>query len=74
MTQEQFDNFPLLLRRKEVVDCGFENKTIDEIAYVLKTPKDKVPWGKIGAVPYGKTQRQHRYRKLDVAKMIGLKA
>ena len=70
MTQDQFNKLPLLLRRKEVVDCGIRDNKVDDVTQVLTTADEAVVFGKIGAVDCGGYKK---YRKIDLARMCGFK-
>jgi hypothetical protein len=50
MTPGEFRKLPALLHRSQVVDCGFKNYLIDELRVEVRTEKDQVPVGRIGAV------------------------
>lgn len=70
MTREEFNRMPALLSAAQVGECGVDRKALVEMTVVLTTGEEKVPFGKIGAVPYGHG-RKKRYRKADLSKLIG---
>lgn len=72
MTQDQFNALPPLLTRVQAVECGISERVIDTIALVLNGDSEEVPFGRLGAVPIG-NGRKRKYRKRDVARMVGLK-
>ena len=70
MTQNEFNRFPLLLTRQQVVEVGVSEKVIDEIAVVLTAGTDVVPFGRIGGVKINGGPKK-LYRKKDVAVILG---
>ena len=79
MTPGEFKLMRPLLHRSEVVACGFKNEMIDELRFAVKSEKDEVPFGRIGAVQGlgrnrgRKGQGYWMYLKWTVARMLGPK-
>jgi hypothetical protein len=69
MTQDRFNELPLLLRRSDVYECGLTEKMLQVLT--VDADRGEVPEGKIGRV---RVHKYHKYRKVDVARVIGLKA
>lgn len=72
MTQEGFNGLPLLLARAQLVECGIPETAIEDLKWEVTAGRAEVPAGKIGWVVFNGS-RQGKYRKSDVAALIGLK-
>lgn len=79
MTQKEFTALPELLTRAKVVECGVPAGSVDDMRVELKAPTDVVTFGQIGAVRLpgrgckNKAKAKFKYRKTDVAGIVGYK-
>lgn len=80
MTQREFNLLPWLLTRAEVVACGVPEKCINDLKFEVTAAAPAAPEGRIGWVVVNRNQKnkngggkQGKYRKADVAKLIGLR-
>lgn len=72
ITQEVFDHWPALLSRWHLVQCGFKRDVLSH--YVVNVSAgEPTPPGKIGRVSPLPWSQIGKYRKCDVAQLIGLK-
>lgn len=79
MTFEDFKKLPELLTRAQVVECGVPASAVDDLRVLLTAQEERAPWGKIGAIQLpGRScknvkKAKFKYRKTDVARIVGYK-
>lgn len=79
MTQKEFTDLPELLTRAQVVLCGVPSGSVDYLRVGLTEAAPAAPHGKIGAVQVpgrgckSAKNAKWKYRKTDVARIVGYK-